>query len=427
MNSSIDKWFAPYLDLQERLADKYATVVSRFPNAFYALENEVRIYEAQRDNFERVVWRNFGRKTNTKSRRSFFLSKFSSISERHAEKPTFVCEVGRVRQVGDAVSNFLISQGFESFRPKNFSVEACSLTDIATCGIPYDLLANSIFPNFENLTKNKPLMTKLEKIVSKNIDELVKLMTRSDLRIIVTHVCHNLAGRLIARAAKKANVMVVEIAHGFTMSPCLISVAPIEVDLQVVWTQRLASRIQSVLPVEDRSRVRSFGFLKASIRTVPKSTALVLIDPISRKNLWERQKYLRILDRLVSAFQSLNLSVVLRLHPSETERQNSTAVDLNSRFGLAASTNTLESDLVDATIVAGSQSSVLVEAVYNGIPAMQITELAIGLCDGSHMIDEDAITPENIANVISSPLDKPLPFCIESFKNALSSGLKCRT
>ena len=221
--------------------------------------------------------------------------------------------------------------------------------------------------------------------------------------------------------------MVVEIAHGFTMSPCLISVAPIEVDLQVVWTQRLASRIQSVLPVEDRSRVRSFGFPKASIRNVPKSTALVLIDPISRKNLWERQKYLRILDRLVSAFQSLNLSVVLRLHPSETERQNSTAVDLNSRFGLAASTNTLESDLVDATIVAGSQSSVLVEAVYNGIPAMQITELAIGLCDGSHMIDEDAITPENIANVISSPLDKPLPFCIESFKNALSSGLKCRT
>ncbi|QDS96352.1 hypothetical protein FF011L_51600 [Roseimaritima multifibrata] len=350
---------------------------TRFPYAVLALENEVRMSLSGAPHVNQVLRNNyadFRLRSQLKKMGRWLVWK---VSNRFFAKNKLRYQVAlsRTPVIETEVVDFLDEEGLERFTECSLPLGVTlSLQEVATKGTAFSLLGRiSTHEEFSSLLKNERFMLQFNRAVRKNVFSVRNFLSQEKIALLVVHDAHHVAGRIICAAAEQCGIPVVEVAHGYTQCPNLISVSPVIASVEVVWSDQLASRIRCFGLPSDRCRVVSFGFPKSLVCRCPLPRfrqALVLVNPISRMSVREREIYHSEMSHVLRMFCDHGWLVKLRVHPSE--KYLSVVADFFCDFDVILRKDTLENDLANSRIVVGTASSVLVEALFNGIPVIQL-------------------------------------------------------
>lgn len=215
-----------------------------------------------------------------------------------------------------------------------------------------------------------------------SIDQLGSAMRRFGLSVFISQDFHSLVGRVLAVACRRAKVTSVEVAHGYTQNSVLLTLAPLSARYSIVWTDLLREDIRRVLPLDEQSRLTSFGppFLccSAALSTKRRTSqgnakCLLVLAPLGGLDEDAIGVELERAKRLVLISSSFFSEVMLRLKSTDPARDiYSDAAWLR---GYRISSGSLSSDLFWADFVIGSRSSsVLVEAAVYGKTSIEIVD-----------------------------------------------------
>ncbi len=392
-NDSMRVAFSKYNELNDLFELRYSSVKKRYPCAIAALDMMIRQHITRptigRGSLRRWAENNcntfFGRAYLKQALRWAFRKTASQLCR--SDQPKVVIELARMPSLQKELKRSFRARGYRVddktkcfFSNLRISRKAVSVNGREVSEALYFAVENGI----DDLLNSDLLLSKLEKRIEKNIDELGEYLKTDNVRLIVTQDAHSFNGRILALSAKNQKIPIVEFAHGYTQEHHLITVAPICSNAEIVWSDHLRKEIACVLNPEEEKKVFSFGFPRPKVSCATAGTrneALILIDRVSHLNLDETEDYLNHISVVMSFFENRNLILTLRIHPGERDRE--TLQMLMARFGDSISQRSLQGDLCAAAIVIGSKSSVLVEASFNGIPSLQINELATAECEGA--------------------------------------------
>lgn len=240
------------------------------------------------------------------------------------------------------------------------------------------LLRHFLVPNedsFKKLLSDKKLMSLLEKSVKNDVERTRKLMNRLNISVFLNTGDSSPSARILIAALKNNGSKVISFAHGYIVADTLIGIAPIQSDYLVVWTKMQQEEIRNVLGSQFTKKVVYIGFPKfyrnGKIGKKCKNALLVF----SRlNNILRDSKKFKCINNLIELLIKEKYKITIRLHPNEKNRfPIIEKFSKNSNFVL--SNSSLQEEFFNTSVAIGSQTSVLVEAAFSGIPSFQLNEL----------------------------------------------------
>lgn len=233
----------------------------------------------------------------------------------------------------------------------------------------FELLKNFLHNDYKDSD-----LQKFNKDVCRLIDQIESIFSGLRLELLVSQNFHTSTGVILSRALKNTRVKSIELAHCYTQDPFLVTVLPVFADLEVLWTDELSKEISKISP---KFRFSYFGYpnlINKKKKEVNSKTSILLLFPGLQAVLPENRTNLivnfeRVLNRLILDYPDFKISI--RSHPGDKTPETQKA---KFQYHYYFSGKSLRTELEISDLVIGGASSVLVDAFYNGIPALQIVE-----------------------------------------------------
>ncbi|WP_434566513.1 hypothetical protein QFW85_03975 [Vibrio chagasii] len=226
--------------------------------------------------------------------------------------------------------------------------------------------------DFEKIITHSRLVD-LECLIETEISKAVRWLKMYEFKSLILIEDQEPRTRILIMAARKLGIEVNVFCHGYIQDPLFITILPLFADRIFVWDSS-----QEKMLMENglnKEQVYSFGYPKSIIRKGGQINSFVLIvmEPVTSLSL-NNSDILNLYKCYVREIAKRK-KVVVRPHPKEV----SSAIIFNSLGNIEnveISNSELASDLLSSSCVIGSNSSVLVEALYYGKNSFQIGELA---------------------------------------------------
>lgn len=376
--------FEGYQPFRRRLLSRYGAVFQQYPAAALLLDLPLTVFEETGE--DRSAWY-FGNWTRPRSRRSRFLSGARRFAVRGTSGSCVLDDIrGRFPFVTESLRRAAHSLGWStlftelpgggvirdaiavrSHLPVTAAIASCSRTSallrrISDCGLKHALQSGL-------------LLAELEAAAGDLVQQIRKELEASRVRAIVTIDDAQGDSRLVIRAAAEAGIRTIVVAHGFIVHPCLRSICPPIADVLLVWTPQQRDAICKVIDPDLADRIRYLGFPKRyscnSARSLADGECLIatsLLQPLLGEEGF-RQSF----HALISTCSAECLSVHIRLHPKERHKPD--VLQFLEDLNVHPDDRPIDEALRNSSLVLGSQSSVLVEAAFSGIPSFQVKEL----------------------------------------------------
>lgn len=397
-------YYKEYNEVSQNVDKKYAKYSEVYPDLWFVVETDLRSCIVGRDAFIKSKYLRYKKiYSNRLSRLKYFLKRFVEylfyglISEKTVVVTTQrLPEVERIIRESSLFMDFRIIKnseklwlGIDQFVFANKKVK-CLCDFVSYNGV-------------EKIFEEKDRAKKYDGEVRLIINKIIRKLKRTNVVLVITQDCHSFSGRILLKACNEVNVRIVEVAHGYTQDNYLITLAPIFADLELVWTKRLRETIVTVLRSSEKERLVSFGFPRKKIKVEEfdgKIYVLVLIPPFHHLEDYVAHSSYKEMGAIVMFFKKNNVELMCRPHPGDkTELRDKF---LKEYCGNNVSFESLSEDLKKSFLVIGYSSSVLVEAVFNGIKAIKIKSSNDHYCEG--------IEELSCEEVLRVPIKKYLSF-----------------
>jgi len=241
-------------------------------------------------------------------------------------------------------------------------------------------LVNSLQENgIEQTSNNIQLLEDIEKKSKEHIDYLRMMIVKYSLKGVLSQGHTSISSASIALACDFESVPYVVISHGYIANRNLMTIAPISnIHSLLTWTEKQKRDIQEVINPIERNKIQCLGYPGSKVSISPirqerskyRAKVLFILEPI--------KKYIMkgIDSEIKSILNSINeFDLFIRAHPSDRDNYNyiSKILDFDK---VNFSSKSLANDLSRATMVIGTNSSVLFQSAANGIETYQIKELS---------------------------------------------------
>jgi hypothetical protein len=236
--------------------------------------------------------------------------------------------------------------------------------------IRYFNLLNTILINDFKASDIIKFEIDFEKLITELKDDFSKLR----IKVFISQNFHTCSGVVLALALNRTKIMSVEIAHAYTQDPYLITILPKHSNISILWTNEL---VEEVNKVENSNSVIYLGYPNLiNQKLISKSNneiILLLFPALQAKVPEKRMLLLEYFDQLFEKFVTdyPSQTFLIRCHPGDKTQETNTA---KKKYIKYLSNNSLSIDLNQSILVLGGSSSVLIDAYYNNILAMQLLE-----------------------------------------------------
>lgn len=219
-------------------------------------------------------------------------------------------------------------------------------------------------------------------------------------RNIITGDAISILGSIKALSARKNGIKSFEIFHGYPQIKNLIGVFPPKADIHIHWTHELINSFKKYVPRKYIYRYKCLGY-PINFKKKKNYLKVLLLFPDLK---FYKKKTSSILSRdILQITNALSkfANVVVRSHPATFDLFYKKYKKLIiEKGGVPSENKSLLGDLSDASIVVGHESTVLVTALYNRIPALMIKKSKSFYCDNVPVVQLS-----QIKNLIKSKRD----------------------
>jgi hypothetical protein len=205
-------------------------------------------------------------------------------------------------------------------------------------------------------------------------------------RNIISGDAISILGSIKVLSAKKNGIRYIEIFHGYPQIKNLIGIFPPKADIHIHWTHELINSFKKYVPRKYFYKYKCLGY-PINFKKKKNSTKVLLLFPDLK--YYEKKISAILLKDILQITNILSkfANVVVRSHPAAFDLFNKKYRKLIIEKGGVPSENiSLLGDLSDASIVIGHESTVLVTALYNRIPAIMIKKSDSFYCDNVPVI-----------------------------------------
>jgi hypothetical protein len=203
---------------------------------------------------------------------------------------------------------------------------------------------------------------------------------------LITGDAISILGSIKALSAKKNGMGFFEIFHGYPQIKNLVGIFPPKADIHFHWTDEIINSFKKYVPRKYVHRYKCLGYpVKLKKKNICSNT-LILFPDLHHYNKSIRSILVNDILEITNNLSKFT-NVVVRSHPAAFDLFNKKYRKLIIEKGGVPSENiSLLDDLSNASIVIGHESTVLVTALYNRIPAIMIKKSDCFYCDNVPII-----------------------------------------
>ena len=240
-----------------------------------------------------------------------------------------------------------------------------------------------LFARFRGLDENSwwallgdvTFMKKLDLSTLKDVQRTSDFLERTGINLFLNTGDSSGPARILVEASKLANAMTLSFAHGYVNDSRLLGIAPIQSDRLIVWTEQQGIDISRGLDSNQGQKIAYVGFPKKYLKNnfeSGESSALLLLGVI--ENVIADDYLKEQLETVIVTLKEVSSRVRIRLHPHE--RRGIPSIEaLIAYWGLEYSILDLAEEISSADIIAGANTSTLLEAASSGKVVYEIDEL----------------------------------------------------
>jgi hypothetical protein len=365
--------FSTYPQFEATFQRKFGALFLRYPHASMIIEKQLRLVEADelsgaRSNMEKLARPRPGRRARA-------LITAHLLRKPNAAPHGFCyLKLQRFGRLTARIEDYLHIRDMATLpanetwlMPRQRALDVLAMSGPAL----RRFMSLALRSGIDTAIKDGDLMQALEREAERDGQRITALLKKWDIRLIIADGDTLPSLRLIGAAARKLGRPFIAFAHGYVQNPKLVSLAPINADYLITWTEQQAEDIRAVLPLPQRAKVLCFGYPKDVIRqSSATKTLLIIWHPTRDGDLHAQVAEMR---KIIDLYASEGFRTRVRFHPKEDQqpqflRALGRPIDV-SREPLAAAIET-------ASTVVGSRSSVLVEAALSGVPTYQLQSYA---------------------------------------------------
>ncbi len=230
----------------------------------------------------------------------------------------------------------------------------------------------------ENIERPKKVLGDIKQNINKEIEKMSDVLRSLNISMIVSNGDYTFSQSILCKAAQSIDITYVVIAHGYIQNPRLISFCPIKADHLILWTKKQQQEVKKVIK-NKKTNVHYLGFPKrnnfgcAKLTTFNEDTIVLFVFGEIKVDA-QHSKYSEIIIDIAKQFKRRGASIRLRPKPKDNNKQ--IVQRIRSEVECNISSHSLQYDLQNADAVVGTNTSVLVESIYGGVPTIQIKDLA---------------------------------------------------
>lgn len=401
--------FSQFSPFEDRFCNKYCGIINEFPFAYLLIEKQLRNFEG---GFPDLAVRNARNASKTNYGRMLRAVLFAWRYKKIAHSQYYM-SFERFSKLEAGLKPMLSTMGISPFTANK------QLNRLATLGTAYSrFMKVASRRGFEHAANDRALLRALDRQGQKNFERIKRFLTKANIKLFLADGDTTPHTRLYCLAARQLQVPYIVFAHGYVQDLQLVSVAPINADYFIPWTEQQLRDLAAAVKESDAQKLRYFGYPKA----VFPSAGVAELALIAWHSLFDcdRAKEIEAIKSLTRRAQAEGYNVRLRLHPKD--RSDNILRETFSNMNVDVSTNALDVDILDSEIVLGSYSSVMIEAAMSGNKVLQVSDYSIFSFENVPLLGPD----DSIRKVIASTSSRTLPksFDFEEFGTFLSEAMK---
>ncbi|MEZ9778937.1 hypothetical protein, partial [Vibrio sp. 10N.261.54.A5] len=237
-------------------------------------------------------------------------------------------------------------------------------------------------------------LKKIEIDLKIELEFALKCIEKYDVKYAFLNGDFEFRDRLFVMAMNLSKRKTFVFCHGYVQDPLFISINPFIVSKYLMWDCHQVTLMEK--NGVEKDRLIDFGYPKSiTDNTNHKNSIIFCCEPIIDNDVLN-EDYISLLKAITI---DLDSPIFVRLHPKET-KSTLLIAELNKIPNIKISSRTLNEDFDRAKFVIGTNSSTLVEALYNGINSIQVKEFKKYDFPGVSVLKV-----ENIVNVLTSKDD----------------------
>lgn len=381
--------YGKYLELNQEIDNKYNEQKANFPLAFAVLETELRNEMAGYFDYSKRNLRALSKHhTSIDIIINLLSQKYKSSGSIYLELPGFTDLKELLNGEFNADYNIYSKKIFKHLSTNKL------LHKIGVQGAAFpEVMQHAFLHGVETTLNNKNLLAKLNKELSRNKERQKIFIKNNNIKIFISTNDSKPFARILIQSARDLKIPYVTICHGYVTNPYLITVAPLNSDKLVLWSDQQVNDIRHILPERDGDIV-TFGNPKAIEVNKDNSTSdtvLAAWEPLySGLSEEERNVHFETINFLKNIFEKSPFKLIFKPHPKEQHLAQ--LIEKITTIGLKIESEKNTSNIIKrSSAVIAPNTSVLVDAAALGIKSVQIKNLAKHVYEGSTALNLNEI------------------------------------
>ena len=230
------------------------------------------------------------------------------------------------------------------------------------------LVANDILNDNIHSSHFHHRCNRLERKLEGELALAVNLLRLFNVKYLFLNGDFEIRDRLLVLAARKSDIPVVIVQHGYIQDKLLVSVFPMISSIYLLWDQSQVNLVER--SGADRKILYNFGLpTNEIIKSVKSKWNLFVCEPMFQLDCVS--SFVEMIEQI--ALES-SLPLLIRFHPMDIANKNFEVVlnSLNNNF--LVSKGYIRDDFKYSNIILGTNSSVLITSHLNGFQTFQIKE-----------------------------------------------------
>ena len=365
--------FNEFIHFDKRFKNKYGRVAQNYPHVFSLLEHELRLMESDGEDKKRI--RKLAKKSPKIVKEILRMGYYRlgcAIPDifhlvRNQKEPKYVLKIPKFAHLHDDISHILerpSKSGELSPREARFETYIGMINGSGIVGKTFEIINRS---GWNELLRNEELLESLNSEAGLVIQRVARRLIDDNVKLVISEGDYRAKHRVLVESCKIAGVVYIVICHGYIQDPELKSIAPINADGLIVWTenQKLAL-INSGIPEE---KIIYAGNPHAGILKPPVERGRILIcwHPVGA--IKPMNEEMHDINEILTKIHG-DKEIYFRPHPKDYGRKH--LDETLKKMGINVSKSDFYDDLEAARAVIGSTSSTLFQAASNGRVAIQV-------------------------------------------------------